>query len=257
MRLLLQTALALVALPLSSAGLMSADLIQFQSGAAQTALLELYTSEGCSSCPPAEAWLSRLMENPKLWKDFVPVAFHVDYWDYLGWKDPLASKAYSERQRVYADHWRTRSVYTPGFVLNGKEWPGWVNRDDPARSSDKPVGTLTARSDDGRRWKLRFEPATQSASSSFDFHAALLGFDLSSDVKAGENRGRKLQHDFAVLAMADVAADKDGRAFAGVLSLKSTPVTSPKRTALAVWLTPSKGLEPVQSLGGWLSVPDR
>ncbi len=74
--------LALVALLLSLAPLMSADPVQFQSGATQTSLLELYTSEGCSSCPPAEAWLSRLKDSPKLWKDFVPVAFHVDYWDY-------------------------------------------------------------------------------------------------------------------------------------------------------------------------------
>ena len=57
---------------------MIAGTVQFQSGATQTALLELYTSEGCSSCPPAEEWLSRLKGNPRLWKDFIPVAFHVD-----------------------------------------------------------------------------------------------------------------------------------------------------------------------------------
>ena len=61
--------------------------IQFHSAPKRTALLELYTSEGCSSCPPAEAWLSRLEYSPRLWRDFVPVAFHVDYWNYLGWKD--------------------------------------------------------------------------------------------------------------------------------------------------------------------------
>src|SRR5881394_2772067 len=77
----------------------------FQSSGEQVALLELYTSEGCSSCPPAETWLSRLKESPKLWKDFVPVAFHVDYWDYLGWKDPFAAKVYTERQHEYASLW--------------------------------------------------------------------------------------------------------------------------------------------------------
>ena len=99
--------------------------ITFQSSEAQTALLELYTSEGCSSCPPAESWLSRLKESPGLWKDFVPLAFHVDYWDYLGWRDPWAAREFSERQRAYAQGWRSENVYTPGFVLNGKEWRDW------------------------------------------------------------------------------------------------------------------------------------
>src|SRR3989454_6981340 len=66
----------------------------FQSSERQTAVIELYTSEGCSSCPPAETWLSRLKESPGLWKNFVPLAFHVDYWDYLGWRDPWASKSF-------------------------------------------------------------------------------------------------------------------------------------------------------------------
>ena len=154
---------------------MSADVIQFQSGATQAALLELYTSEGCSSCPPAEEWLSRLKENPKLWQDFVPVAFHVDYWDYLGWKDTFAAKAYTQRQRDYASNWRGRSVYTPGFILDGKEWRGGLNLENLPRASNKPAGMLTARSEDGRQWTLRFQPATGTASSSYDFHAALLG----------------------------------------------------------------------------------
>ena len=64
----------------------------FESGPQRTHLLELFTSEGCSSCPPAEAWLSKLKADPRLWKDFVPLAFHVDYWDHLGWRDPFAAK---------------------------------------------------------------------------------------------------------------------------------------------------------------------
>src|SRR5882757_7056938 len=73
----------------------------FQSTQERTALLELYTSEGCSSCPPAETWLSGLQDSPRLWKDFAPVAFHVDYWDYLGWKDAWSDAAFAERQRAY------------------------------------------------------------------------------------------------------------------------------------------------------------
>src|SRR5579862_6783150 len=85
--------------------------IQFQSSERQVALVELYTSEGCSSCPPAEAWLSRLKDKPGLWSEFVPVAFHVEYWDALGWRDKWSSKDYSERQRDYAASWGSDNIY--------------------------------------------------------------------------------------------------------------------------------------------------
>ena len=106
--------------------------IQFQSPARQVALVELYTSEGCSSCPPAESWLSGLKEKPGLWNEFVPIAFHVDYWNYLGWRDKWSSKQYSDRQRDYAGVWGSESIYTPEFVLNGKEWRNWF---EPERRS--------------------------------------------------------------------------------------------------------------------------
>src|SRR5437899_7536374 len=106
-----------------------------QSSENQVAFLALFTSEGCSSCPPAEVWLSGLKTTPGLWKQFVPVAFHVDYWDYLGWRDPWASKAFSDRQRAYVQTWRGDSIYTPGFVLNGQEWRGW------SRQKDGPPGS--------------------------------------------------------------------------------------------------------------------
>src|SRR3954471_14035949 len=106
-----------VILPLSS----SAEEIVFESKPAQTHLIELFTSEGCSSCPPAEAWLSKLKSDPGLWKAFVPLAFHVDYWDRLGWRDPFASKEWTARQYRYAANWKGESVYTPGFVLDGVE----------------------------------------------------------------------------------------------------------------------------------------
>jgi len=183
----------------------------------------------------------------------VPVAFHVDYWDYLGWKDTFASKAYAQRQHDYANHWRSRSVYTPGFVLDGHEWRDWPNHDDvPARPS-KPVGVLTARSTDGREWTLRYKAAAGSSSSSFDFHAALLGFELSSDVKAGENRGHKLKHDFVVLALANAAATASGDATLATITLNPKLKSVPKRLAIAAWVTQSGSLQPVQAVGGWLS----
>ena len=99
-----------------------AEEIQFNSGNKQVALLELYTSQGCSSCPPADAWLSELKNESGLWTEFVPVALHVSYWDYLGWKDRFSKKEYSSRQRLHKGQGHVKVVYTPGFFLNGKEW---------------------------------------------------------------------------------------------------------------------------------------
>src|SRR5213595_2381873 len=107
----------------------------FESGPQKVHLLEPFTSEGCSSCPPAEAWLSKLKDEPRLWKDFVPLAFHVDYWDHLGWRDPFASKEWTARQYQYSTNWKSESVYTPGFVLDGREW---MERTVPTLSGDKP-----------------------------------------------------------------------------------------------------------------------
>src|SRR5580693_7683854 len=90
--------------------------VVFQSSDRQTALVELYTSEGCSSCPPAESWLSGMKKSSGLWNDFVPVAFHVEYWDNLGWRDKWSSKQFSDRQRDYAGVWGGDNIYTPEFV---------------------------------------------------------------------------------------------------------------------------------------------
>src|SRR4029077_19077011 len=107
----------------------------FESGQKKTHLIELFTSQGCSSCPPAEAWLSKLKAEPGLWKDFVPLAFHVDYWDRLGWRDSYAAKEWTARQYQYSANWKSASVYTPGFVLDGREW---LDRNVPAPSNEKP-----------------------------------------------------------------------------------------------------------------------
>src|SRR5690349_19034423 len=125
-----------------------AESVVFQSSENQVALLELFTSEGCSSCPPAEKWLSSLKQSTALWTEFVPVAFHVDYWDYLGWRDPWAAKDFSDRQRNYAESWRSDSIYTPGFVLNGKEWRDWSRLTDGPRSDGTKVGILKISSRD-------------------------------------------------------------------------------------------------------------
>ena len=170
--------------------------VVFESKPARTHLLELFTSEGCSSCPPAEAWLSNLKNEPRLWQDFVPLAFHVDYWDHLGWRDPFASKVWTARQYAYSSRWKSESVYTPGFVLDGREWR---NARIPAAATETP-GVLKIAVTNGDRILATFKPATGVARD-YEIHVACLGFALRTNVKAGENRGRKLLHDFVVLSL--------------------------------------------------------
>jgi hypothetical protein len=240
-----------------SADSMGIDRFQFESRTNRTALIELYTSEGCSSCPPAEESFSRLKTHPRLWLDFVPVAFHVDYWDYLGWRDLFGAADYSERQRAYAAEWKSRSIYTPGFVLDGKESRGWLGAEKLPNRSQRAAGVLKLGSDDGSHWMLRFEPASRSTEDSLVFYAVLLGFDLTTNVKAGENRGRKLQHDFVVLSMSKAASGRSGEAFEVVLSLARSPGIESDRRAVVGWVCRNRTLEPVQAVGGWLRSTNR
>ena len=112
----------------------------------QVSLMELYVSEGCSSCPPAQKWVSQFIDDPRLWKEIVPIVFHVDYWDYLGWNDPFSSKAHTQRQYQYKENGKINSVYTPGFVINGLEWKGWFKQ-KKLPANDSQASQLTARLD--------------------------------------------------------------------------------------------------------------
>ena len=228
--------------------------LTFQSSGNKTALIELYTSEGCSSCPPAEAWLSRLKESPGLWKDFVPLAFHVDYWDYLGWQDPWASNSFSDRQRAYAKQWRSDTIYTPGFVLDGKEWRDWSGRKDGPKSGVAKAGVLTVSSVDMNRWQVSFAPAN-TAGAGYEVHAALLACGLSSNVKAGENRGHLLTHDFVVLTFAKASLARSGDVAQGEFVFSKQRSVAKSDLALAVWIMAAGRLEPLQATGGWLARP--
>ncbi|HSH39567.1 MAG TPA: DUF1223 domain-containing protein [Chthoniobacterales bacterium] len=213
----------------------------FESKPTRTYLLELFTSEGCSSCPPAEAWLNNLKNEPGLWREFVPIAFHVDYWDRLGWRDPFASKAWTARQYQYSAQWKSGSVYTPGFVLNGRELR---DRRVPPRATETP-GVLKCIVSDAGEIAAEFKRPSGD-SSPVELHVARLGFDLSTNVKAGENSGRKLRHDFVVLSL-ERASMQSGKA-----QIKVPSGTASTRTAIAAWITAPGELEPIQATGGWL-----
>ncbi len=131
--------------------LLLGDVFRLESGSESPQLIELYTSEGCSSCPPAEKWLSGFLKDPGLWTHRVPVAFHVDYWDRLGWKDKYASRENTLRQYRFRDEGAVKSIYTPGFLVNGQEWRGWFQgRSIDEVRSKVADGKLIIEIDDGK-----------------------------------------------------------------------------------------------------------
>jgi hypothetical protein len=225
--------------------------VSWQSDLKQTTLVELFTSEGCSSCPSADAWLSRLKESPALWRDFVPVAYHVDYWDHLGWKDGLAEKEFTQRQRRYARAWGSDTIYTPGMVLNGREWPNWRGTTQLPSSGRKEAGVLQVSSADQKHWRISFK-ASEPGSGRYEITLALLGCGILSDVKAGENRGRKLGHDFVTLKLKQGALSLKDGSWVADMELFHDSKTRPEKLAIAVWVTKAGALEPIQATGGWL-----
>lgn len=227
---------------------------KFVSGVSQAHLIELYTSEGCSSCPPADRWLSSLKEDPLLWSRMVPVAFHVDYWDYLGWRDDFARAEFSERQQRYARLSQVSSVYTPGMFLDGQEWRAWQS--SSALSGRKTaegsrVGRLTL-SYERNRSTVSFAPDADVDRAPRKAYLALLGVNVDSPIKAGENRGKRLRHDFVVLDLvsAELKQNQDGGLMATLPAI-TTDLTAPKY-AVAAWVTNATDSKPLQVTGGWL-----
>jgi hypothetical protein len=226
----------------------AAEPLRFASGVRQTALIELYTSEGCSSCPPAERWFAGLRDDPGLWRDFVPVAFHVNYWDNLGWPDRFASRQFTQRQYALAESWGNGSVYTPCFVRDGAEW----RPSSAPGASDKIAGVLVVNYNlaDGH-CRMKFLCAEKSPGL-YEAHVALLGGGLASNVTAGENAGETLRHEFVALALADGPMQPDGPAASAELALPSPGASGATRRALAAWITRRGEIAPVQATGGWV-----
>jgi len=169
------------------------------------ALVELYTSEGCDSCPPADRWLSRFDDRQQPTRA-VALALHVDYWDRLGWKDRFASAAFTERQYEQMRRQRASFVYTPQVMVQGREFTQWRTGDDPTAA----ISAINARP---ARAMIELAAEPHGGDASVDLrvrvpntrdreHAlivvALVQSGLVSDVKAGENAGKRLAHDHVV-----------------------------------------------------------
>ncbi len=219
----------------------------YASGPERVHLIELYTSQGCSSCPPADHWLAQWRARGELWRRLVPLALHVDYWDYLGWRDPFAAPEHSDRQRRYHRERALGAVYTPGFVFDGREWRRFSGGRLPQFDRDR-VGELRV-SLDGDLAAIEFVPVGELRRARA--YLAVLGFGLRTEVVAGENRGRTLRHEFVVLGLTEAPMVTAEHGFSARL-----PVPEPRREAprlgIAAWVTDGDRLAPLQALGGWL-----
>ncbi len=223
----------------------------FSSNDKQVSILELYTSEGCSSCPPADKWLSQLKQDNRLWTEVIPMAFHVDYWDYIGWQDPYANPKFSQRQRQFANQKQQRTIYTPGMLLNGKEWRSWFYFRPLSLDSNNNAGKLTINTKDNRI-SAKYT-AKKDSKKSLILNVAILGFDLVSSINAGENEGKTLTHDFVVIGHKSIKMSRFGKDYVLPQTDLPTVKTPAKKTAIASWVSTANDLTPIQATGGWLT----
>lgn len=182
--------------------LLAASLLAFMSGQGASAsaatlapvVVELFTSQGCSSCPPAEELLVELSRDPSL----VPLTLHVDYWDYLGWKDPYAKAAHTERQRNYSSYLGRNNVFTPQVMVDGAYSAVGSNKGEVRRAIEQARARNHARlalTESGTLNQLTLTVESDNLQTADP--AAVLAFRFarttSTQVKAGENRGETLK----------------------------------------------------------------
>jgi hypothetical protein len=169
-------------------------------------VLELFTSQGCSSCPPADSLLSKLGRDGKLKGRIVPLAFHVDYWNNIGWTDPFSSADWTARQSSYSHQFGLTDVYTPQIVVNGRaqlvgsDEPG-IWREISAASTGKAGRvTLAVDTDGTNRLTADVSAETPDALEAHTLEAVVVLYEsgVSTFVKRGENTGRRLENDFIV-----------------------------------------------------------
>lgn len=186
-------------------------------GDARRVVVELYTSEGCSSCPPADRWLSALADSG-LADGTLPLALHVDYWDRIGWPDRFADARFTSRQRSIAVNNRLRTIYTPQVVVDGADTPRWYRSEEVVSTlrerlaEPAPLGIRIRAESDGDEVALTIGVDTtgvEAATARWSVVAGLTQDGLETAVERGENAGRNLRHDRVVRAWVDGLRPRD------------------------------------------------
>ena len=196
-------------------------------------LVELFTSEGCSSCPPADRFLEKLDGQPIQGAEMIVLSEHVDYWNDIGWKDPFSASFYSQRQSVYANRFGLDSVYTPQMVVDGSSEFVGSNSGLAEKAFRKalevpklPVHLSLIPTDASNILYAHLETGALDASFSSrgaDVYVAVALNRVESQVSAGENSGHRLEHLSVVKSLTRVGALKQGQAFAQEVELKVGP----------------------------------
>jgi len=161
-------------------------------------VVELFTSQGCSSCPPADALISQLTQQPG---QIIPLAFHVDYWDHLGWRDPFSSRLWTQRQMMYVRSFRLQSAYTPQMVVNGsRQFVGSnasvMNSAVEEASRAKAVGNVAV---DVIRHDSKIDATIRAeAPQSSDIVLVVFENNVATRIERGENEGRNATDDAIV-----------------------------------------------------------
>jgi hypothetical protein len=233
------------------------------SGPQTVAVVELYTSEGCSSCPPADRWLAATFPAGAAAAGVIPLAFHVDYWDRLGWKDRFATAAYTERQYVAMRAGRASFVYTPQVLVQGKDFPQWHA---DARGAASAIAAANARP---ARAEITLEALPRAGAVAVKaavrvpgvaerrgakVYVALVDSALASDVKAGENSGVRLVHDHVVRALR-AGPGVDAAGAAAVEMVVALPAEAGQATTLVAFVQNPDTGDVLQALALPLSSP--
>lgn len=219
-------------------------LLQFHSAEVKTQVIELFTSEGCSSCPPADRWVSRYVDHPDLFNSVIPLAFHVDYWNWLGWADPFSQAAYTQRQRDYARTDRLSQVYTPGIIVNSYEWIDWFNGSRTLPIDATETGILRVAIDSAGAVTGHF-----TSDEPLEFHVAVLGMGLKNTIGNGENRGKTLTHDFVVLDWHQVPGSPPWQT--ALPDLSTLPLG--EKPAVVFWVSKPGDVGIIQATGGYVT----
>lgn len=216
--------------------------LEWESGNKRVHLLELFTSESCSSCPPTEKWLNTLKDNDRVFKDFVPVEFHVDYWNYLDWEDRFSKPEYTHRQRSYASARGSNRIFTPQLLMNSTEDRRYI-QGVPARSKEKTVNLKANFNKEKNQLSLKIE---SSQKEKYICELALLGGSYKTKVKGGENEGKSLEHEFVVLDLLQQNSSQNECLF------KIEKQKSLKNKAIAVWIKKKNDFKVIQATGSFL-----